>query len=197
MVARESGRLIIISGPSGAGKSTVVHGLLEACPLPLQLSVSATTRPPRDGEVDGVDYHFLSEAEFERRRLAGAFLEACQVFGRHWYGTLRETVSSGLKSGQWLILEIDVEGANHVLQEYPDAQSIFIHPGDDAELERRLRGRETESEEDIQRRLTEAKRELKHAPDYRLVVVNDQLPSTIEAVCRYLCELENQKCSIN
>ncbi len=191
MSTGQPGRLVIISGPSGAGKSTIVRGLMEECPLPFDLSVSATTRPPRFGEIDGVDYHFLSEAEFQTRRARGDFLECCQVFGRNWYGTLRQTVSTGLEQGKWLILEIDVEGGRQVMAAFPQAESIFIHPGSEAELERRLRGRETESEIDIQRRLEVAQRELSAASEYRLVVVNDDLSTTIHTVCQYLRQRES------
>ena len=111
------GKLIVISGPSGVGKSTVVRQLLEQCELPLELSVSATTREPRAGEQDGVQYHFLPKTEFQQRRENGEFLECMEVFGRgHWYGTLQETVTTGLKQGKWVILEIDVDGAMKVLR---------------------------------------------------------------------------------
>jgi guanylate kinase len=183
------GRLIIISGPSGVGKSTIVQGLIERCPLPLEVSVSATTRPPRSGEIDGVHYHFLSPEEFARRREAGEFLESANVFGQNWYGTLRQTVASGMKRGKWVILEIDVDGAEQVLAAFPDAASIFIHPGTQAELERRLRGRDTESESAVQRRLEVAQRELAFASKYRFVAVNDDLDQTIAAICRHLCQL--------
>jgi guanylate kinase len=179
-------RVIIISGPSGVGKSSVVRRLLEQCDLPLELSVSATTRPPRPGEIDHQDYHFLGDEEFQRRRRAGEFLECAEVFGRNWYGTLRETVTTGLKRGKWIILEIDVEGAAQVLREYPQALSVFIHPGSPQELERRLRGRQSDSEEAIQRRLEVARQELKRAPEYRFVVVNQAIEAAAEEVCRLL-----------
>jgi len=148
-----AGKMIIISGPSGAGKSTVVKELLSRRRLPLQLSISATTRPPRPGEEDGRDYHFLSAEEFQHRRRDNAFLECKEVFGRgHWYGTLREPVLTGIRQGYWIILEIDVHGAISILDEYPEAISIFVHPGSMVELERRLRNRQTEDEAAIQRR---------------------------------------------
>ena len=106
------GKLVIISGPAGAGKSTVVRRLVEQCNLPLTLSISATTRQPRPSERDGVDYHFLTLADFDRRRQQGDFLECKEVFGLgYWYGTLRSAVTTGLNAGKWVILEIDVEGA--------------------------------------------------------------------------------------
>ena len=126
----EPGRLVILSGPSGAGKSTVVRELLRTCGLPLMLSVSATTRPPRPGEVDGVDYHFITLDEFAQRRAADEFLECKEVFGRgHWYGTLRSAVDAGLEAGKWVILEIDVQGALNVLEQRPSTISVFVHPG--------------------------------------------------------------------
>src|SRR5688572_12817880 len=105
------GHVVIISGPSGAGKSTVVNRLLEACKLPLAKSICATTRPSRQGEADGVDYHFLSRDEFFARRDRGEFLEHKEVFGQgRWYGTLKSEVTTGLNAGKWVVLEIDVEG---------------------------------------------------------------------------------------
>ena len=110
------GRLLIISGPSGSGKSSIVSKLIQTCPLPLELSVSATTRPPRPGEENGKQYWFLSDEEFQEKRARGEFLECKEVFGRGiWYGTLKEPVSSGISQGKWIILEIDVQGALTVL----------------------------------------------------------------------------------
>ena len=185
------GRLIVISGPSGAGKSTVVRELLkrEICPLPLALSVSATTRPPRPGEIDGVNYFFLPHDEFARRRTAGEFLECSEVFGRgDWYGTLQSQVTTGLAAGKWVILEIDVEGALTVMERSPDCITIFLHSGSLAELERRLRQRNTESEESIQRRLEVAQRELTQIPRYRHEVVNRDIPQAVREICSLLSQ---------
>src|SRR5690606_28967977 len=111
---------------SGAGKSTIVRQLLREAPFPLRLSVSATTRAPRPGEQNGVDYYFIDKEEFERRRQAGEFLECKEVFGRgDWYGTLWSEVREGLARGEWVVLEIDVEGALAVLERWPDAITIF------------------------------------------------------------------------
>jgi len=179
--------VVIISGPSGAGKSTVVRRLLETCPLPLQLSVSATTRSPRLGERDGVDYHFVSHEEFCRRRAAGEFLEWKEVFGRgHLYGTLRSETTAGLAAGKWVILEIDVEGALAVLEQHPEAITIFVDPGSLGELERRLRGRGTESEESIQRRLAVARREMARKDRYRYEVINDAVDRAVLEICDIL-----------
>jgi len=187
MSNRPQGKLLIVSGPSGAGKSTVVRQLLKDCKLPLEMSVSATTRPPRAGEQDCVDYHFLSNEEFNLRRKAGDFLECVEVFGRgYWYGTLKETVTAGLKQGKWVLLEIDVDGAMKVIEAYPDALTIFVHPGSVEELERRLRSRGTESEAAIQRRLEVAKRELSFSDRYRFVVVNDKVENAVQKICEIL-----------
>ncbi|HTN74680.1 MAG TPA: guanylate kinase [Pirellulaceae bacterium] len=181
------GKLVIISGPSGAGKSSVVRELLHTCQLPLRMSISATTRRPREGEQDGVHYHFLSREEFAHRRDAGEFLECKEVFGRgDWYGTLKSEVEAGFRDGCWMVLEIDVEGALSVLTERPDAISIFIDPGTHEELERRLRGRGTESDDAIRRRLEVAERELHEAHRYRYHVVNSTLPQAVQEICRIL-----------
>lgn len=181
------GKIVIISGPSGAGKTTVVRELLNVCPLPLTLSVSATTRQPRPGEQDGREYHFLGHEEFARRRAAREFLECKEVFGRgDWYGTLRQEVATGLAEGKWVILEIDVEGAMAVLEQFPDCITIFLHPGTVEELERRLRGRGTDSEEAVQRRLEVARRELACVPRYRHQVVNDSPERAVREICEIL-----------
>jgi guanylate kinase len=184
---RSQGRLVIISGPSGAGKSTVVRELIAVCPLPLVLSVSATTRKPRPGEVDGVNYFFLSHDEFARLRAAGEFLECKEVFGRgDWYGTLQSQVASGLAAGKWVLLEIDVEGTLAVLAEHPEAITIFLHSGSLEELERRLRERNTESEESLRRRLEVARRELSFKDRYRHEVVNRDVPQAVREICEIL-----------
>ena len=181
------GQLVIISGPSGAGKSTVLRILLSACPLPLDLSISATTRPPRPAEVDGVDYHFLTADEFDSKLSNGEFLEHKEVFGRgHYYGTLRETVTTGLNTGRYVILEIDVAGAMSVLDHIPNAITIFIHPGTQQELENRLRGRETDSEESIIRRLEVAKSEMGLMNRYQHIIVNEQPETAAETICQIL-----------
>lgn len=187
MEETERGKLVIISGPSGAGKSTVVRRLLDHCPLPVTLSVSATTRAPRPGERDGVDYHFLGRDEFQRRREAGEFLEWKEVFARgDFYGTLQSETASGLAAGKWVILEIDVEGASAVLAQDPSAVTIFLHPGSMAELERRLRLRGTESESSIQRRLEVARSEMRAAERYRYHVVNDTVDRAVAEICEIL-----------
>jgi guanylate kinase len=176
-------RLVILSGPSGVGKSTVLRRLVERYPEQLRLSVSATTRAPRPGEEDGVDYHFLSPEDFERRRQAGEFLECCEVFGRgHWYGTLWDEVRPSRRDEKAVILDIDVDGAEKVRRQIPNLPSIFLRPSSEAELERRLRARGTESEVAIQRRLEVARRELAGAEQYQFRVVNDTVERAVDEI---------------
>ncbi len=185
MNAGEPNHLVVISGPSGAGKSTVVRELLEKCPLPLCLSVSATTRQPRQGEVEGVDYFFLTPEQFAARRAAGEFLESKEYAG-NWYGTLQSQVTAGLAEGKWVLLEIDVEGTLAVLEKHPDALTIFVHSGSVEELERRLRARKTESEDALARRLETARRELAKKDRYRYQVINRDVHQAVREVCDIL-----------
>ena len=138
------GKLVVVSGPSGVGKSTVVKQVLERLQGRLVASISATTRSPRPGEVDGVDYYFLSPEEFRPAADSGRFSGISEVFGRgHWYGTLWSAVRPSLAEGKWVLLEIDVAGAEEVMRQYADAITIFLRPAIVEELERRLavRGR--------------------------------------------------------
>jgi guanylate kinase len=184
-----------VSGPSGAGKTSVMQCVYCRCPVPLVRSVSATTRPPRPGESDGADYHFLSRAEFRARQEKGEFVECCEVFGQgHWYGTLRSEVAQRLDAGKWVVLEIDVQGAQSVRKQYADAVTIFLDPGSLAELERRLRGRGTESEEAMQRRLAAARRELAAADDYQYHVVNDDRDRAVQEISALLQQEWEKSC---
>ncbi len=187
MQAAEPGKLVVISGPSGVGKSTLVAQVLERFNSQLKPSISATTREPRPGERDGVDYHFLGDAEFERRRAKGDFLECIEVFSRgHWYGTLWSEVGPSLEAGKWVLLEIDVDGAQTVLDKVDEVIMIFIRPNSLEELERRLRSRGTENEEAIRRRLSVAQRELELGSQYEYQVVNETAEVAVDEICQIL-----------
>ena len=188
MVAR--GRLIIFSGPSGAGKTTVLRELFDRCPRPLQMSVSVTTRPARPGEQDGVDYHFLTDQEFQERREQGEFLECFEVYGRgYWYGTLRESVTTSLDAGKWVVLEIDVQGRAQVVEQFPDAITFFVRPESLEVLEQRLRDRGTENEETIQRRLEVACEEWPFAEQYTHEIINHSVDQAVDEICKHLIQL--------
>ncbi len=185
------GPLVVLSGPSGSGKSTVIRRLLAEGGLPLRLSVSATTRAPRPGERDGVDYHFWTRERFEEGIRAGAFLEWAEVFGRY-YGTLRDEVDPYLARGQGVILDVDVQGADSVRRLCPDHLSVFLRAPSLTAYEERLRKRGTESEEAVRRRLAEAATELARAGDYHHQLVNDNLDQTVAAL-RDLVEREFER----
>ncbi len=177
---RSAGKLIVVSGPSGVGKGTVLRRVFEEGALPLVMSVSATTRAKRPGEVDGVDYYFLTRGDFLARRARGEFLESFEVYpGGAWYGTLTEPVLRQLELGKWVVLEIDVKGAEEVLKTFPDAVTVFVLPPSPEVLEKRLRGRGTESEESLAKRLAQAKSEIAKARNYKYTVVNDRLEDAV------------------
>jgi len=181
------GRIVVISGPSGVGKTTVVRRLRECSALPLDVAVSATTRPARPGEINGVDYHFMTAEEFQRRRQGGEFVECFEVFGGgHWYGTLWSEITPRLEAGRWVVLGIDVHGAEAVRQRFPEAITIFLKPGSLEQLEKQLRGRRTEPDEAIQRRLAEAERELAQAERFQFQVVNDTVDHAVGQICQIL-----------
>ncbi len=165
--------VLIVSGPSGSGKSTLVEKILE---LPGTLfSISCTTRRPRATENPGKWYDFVTEAEFGRMLQQGEFLEHARVFGRNWYGTPRKWLEEARRKGFDLVLEIDVQGAAQVKQKLPQAAAIFIVPPSRQELERRIRDRGQDSEEEIARRLERARQEMQHHREYDFIVVNDDL----------------------
>jgi len=177
------GKLYVIAAPSGGGKTSLLQALMKKRPA-LRFSVSCTTRKPRTHEQDGRDYHFISRAEFERLIAAGEFVEHADVFG-NLYGTRRSVVEAALAAGQDLILDIDWQGARQVRERLPEAVQIFILPPSRAELERRLRGRGTDSEEAIARRLAESVLEMSHWRDFDYVIVNrdfDEALGELEAI---------------
>ena len=173
------GVLIVLSGPSGVGKGTVCKELLARNPQ-VKLSVSATTRAPRPGEVEGVSYFFKTREEFERMIAAGEFLEYMDVFGMNYYGTPRAYVEQQLAEGNDIVLEIDVKGAMNVKRLCPEAVLVFIAPPSMETLKKRLVGRGTETAEAVERRTQEAFAEMKLLPEYDYAVVNDVLE---DAVC--------------
>lgn len=172
--------LVVVSGPSGVGKNSVCDGLLEVDDS-LALSVSATTRPPRSTETDGVDYHFWSRERFRREADAGFFLEHAEVHG-HSYGTPGKPVEEWLAAGRTPLLNLDVQGGRKVKEKIRDAVLVFLAPPSMEELERRLRGRNTEREEVIAERLRNAREELRHWIHYDYQVVNDDLARAVEEV---------------
>jgi guanylate kinase len=173
-------RVIVITGPSGVGKGTLIRGLLSRIPG-LELSTSATTRAPRPGERDGVDYHFLSDEEFERRVGAGDFVEHARYAG-HRYGTLRSELERRTADGVPVVLEIEVQGARQVREALPDAVQVFIAPPSLPSLRARLVGRGTDDPEEVERRLRTAEEELEAQGEFRHVVVNDRLEEAADAL---------------
>jgi guanylate kinase len=174
----EPGRLIVLAAPSGAGKTTLVHKLLER-EARLKFSISYTTRPKREMEVHGEDYFFVSEGKFRAMRDHDAFLESAEVFD-HWYGTSAAYVQSLIDNGRSVLLEIDWQGAQQVRERRPDAVCVFIMPPSRDELERRLRGRKTDAEEVIARRLRDALSDMTHWSQFDYVVINDNLDKAAE-----------------
>lgn len=178
------GRLFVISGPSGVGKGTVIARLLADDPNTWK-SVSATTRSPREGEIDGVDYYFVDRKDFERTAEGGGFLEWAEYSG-NLYGTPVASVQRQLDAGKNVILEIEVQGAFQVKEAAPEAELIFIAPPSVEELERRLRGRGTEDEATIQRRMETARMELSREMEYDKAFVNDDLDTVVNELADYM-----------
>lgn len=172
-------RVSVISGPTAVGKGTVVARLQELHPE-VFVSISATTRPPRVGEIEGVHYHFLTEQDFDRLVAQDGLLEWAVVHGKHRYGTLRAPVDEAVGQGRAVVLEIDLQGARQVRKTYPQAQHIFIEPPTWEELVRRLAGRGTETPEQQERRLVTARQEMACVGEFDHVVVNREIDQTVE-----------------
>ncbi len=178
------GRLFIVSGPSGAGKSTICRIVRKQ--LGINLATSATTRAPREGEVNGIDYYFLTVEEFKRKIENKEFLEYATVH-TNYYGTLKSEVEARLASGENVILEIDVQGGLQVKEVYPDAHLIFFKTPTMEDLERRLRGRKSDSEETIKLRLKNSLKELEIEEKYDITIIN----YTVEKSCEELVKIIN------
>lgn len=189
VLANSQGNLFVLSGPSGAGKGTLVARLLERVPG-CWVSVSATTRAPRPGEVDGIHYFFMGRTAFSQLVAEGGFLEWAQVHD-NCYGTLRSRVQEHIDAGDQVILEIDVQGAFQVREAMPNAHLVFIEPPSLEELERRLRGRGTETEEVIAKRMKTAQVELAQKMEYDIQVVNDDLERATEELVSYVTSFAN------
>lgn len=177
------GKIIILSAPSGTGKSTIISRLMEHPELKLQFSISATSRQPRGGECHGREYYFLTPEEFASRVKKGDFVEWEEVYHGTCYGTLRTEVERVVGNGGNLIMDIDVKGALNVKRQFgDDAVAIFVMPPSVEELERRLRGRATDSEESVRKRLDKAEYEMSFAPKFDIEVINDSLDRAVEEV---------------
>jgi guanylate kinase len=171
-------RVFVITGPSGVGKGTLIRGLMERL-ANLELSVSATTRAPRPGEHDGVDYHFLTREQFDRKVAEGAFVEHADYAGRS-YGTLRSELEDRVRAGVPVVLEIEVQGARQVRAAMPEAVQVFIVPPSLSALRTRLIGRGTDDPQEVERRLRVAEQELAAQPEFAHVVVNDRLDEALD-----------------
>ncbi|MHB0885424.1 MAG: guanylate kinase [Bacillota bacterium] len=187
----QDGLLLVVSGPSGAGKSKLVEALRARVPG-LGFSVSATTRPPRSGEREGVDYFFLSEGEFTDRVARGDFLEWATVYGHH-YGTLNEQVDKTLRQGKDIVLDIDAWGAENVRRLRPEAVTIFVLPPSPSELRRRLEARGTDSRQTIESRLAAAGHEISAASGYQYLVINDDFSEAL-SILQAIIIAEKARC---
>ncbi len=184
MTDHEKGKFFVVSGPSGSGKSTLCREVAKRTGV--ALSISATTRPQRETEVEGKDYYFVTEEEFSRQIDAGEFLEYARVFD-HYYGTPAGKIQETLQAGKNVILEIDVQGAMQVFAQYDQACGILVLPPDEAELRRRLKQRRQDSDENMEKRLAKAQWEIEQAQTcgrYEYTIINDEIEEAIEELAR-------------
>ena len=181
---------MVLAGPSGVGKGAIVSRLLAARP-DIELSVSATTRRPRPDEIDGRHYYFVGLDTFDRLVASGGLLEWAEIFGNR-YGTPREPVERALAEGRTVVVEIDVQGARQIREALPDAYMVFIKPPSLEELERRLRTRDTETDEQVRRRLAKASEELAAEPEFDATVVNDRLDHAARKVIELVDQLDRR-----
>ena len=195
MSKQKTGKLFILSGPSGSGKSTILRRVFEKMPE-VHFSISATTRTPRPGEIEGEHYYFVSEADFLQMKDASGLLESNYHFG-NWYGTPQKPIETLLQQGQDVLLDIEVEGAAQVKGKLPQAVTIFLFPPTMEELERRLRLRGTDTEEKVIKRLSRAREESAKAMFYDYLVINDDLDDAITEVLSIIvaegCKLESRR----
>lgn len=187
------GLLVVISGPSGVGKGTVRKSLFSRSDHNLEYSISMTTRNPREGEVDGVDYYFVSKEKFESEIGRGNLLEHASFVG-NYYGTPKDKVIEKLNQGHEVVLEIEVQGALQVKEKMPEAVFIFVAPPSYHELKERLLNRGTESEDIIEERLKKARREIKLASQYDYIVINDEVDNAADRIMAII-RAEHAKCS--
>lgn len=185
--------IVVLSGPTASGKTTIVKRLLQESPVKLIKAISATTRPIRNGEIDGQDYYFLTPEEFEERRKNNELLECEQVHGLgYWYGTLKSEVDRAAKEGGWPFLEIDVQGTLKLKQQFPQTMTLFVRTSSDEEYEKRIRDRGTESEEIIEKRLATIRKELELAEYYNHVIINDELDRAVNEIGTILKQREQE-----
>ncbi|HKJ05895.1 MAG TPA: guanylate kinase [Flavobacteriaceae bacterium] len=172
----KKGKLIVFSAPSGSGKTTIVHHLLQQPELDLDFSISATSRAPRGTEIDGKDYYFISEETFKKHISNNDFIEFEEVYTNNFYGTLKSEIERIWQLGKHVIFDIDVVGGLNIKKQFPnDTLAVFVQPPSIAEMERRLRGRKTDSEEKIKERVAKAVNEMKFAKNFDVILVNDNL----------------------
>ncbi|MBV6447099.1 guanylate kinase [Nitrosomonas sp.] len=187
-MTQTTGCLFIISAPSGAGKTSLVRALLQS-DLNLSLSISHTTRPPRTGEINGCDYHFVAVETFKQMLLRGEFIESAEVYG-NFYGTSQQWINQAIASGQDILLEIDCQGARQIQQIFPQAASIFILPPSADALAIRLKSRAQDNSDVIQKRLAAAREEISHLAEFDYIVINNQLD---EALNDLICVIKAER----